>query len=212
MTGAAGWFDSDDAMRHTIAMRSRTHATDAHVERQEQRDAPDSGHERYVMPAHGASAATDGRVRAKQLRAVLGRLGATQAPTSGKQQASDSGARRGHTLVVEDVGEELVIRVAIDRGDAANDMPAMITQRNCERVGLTKRQFLELVRSGKIPGGPIPGTRIIAARLEDVLHVVSPRCVQGASPQPNSAAYRDDQGDVESVLADLGMRRRRRGR
>lgn len=76
-------------------------------------------------------------------------------------------------LQIEQGEREVVIRVRLDGGTA--NTPIAITQRNCHLVGLDKREFLELVRTGVIRGGRVPGRSIVMARVEDVLAVIRAR-------------------------------------
>lgn len=112
---------------------------------------------------------------------------------------------RRDAFQVEQHERELVIRVRLDSDASADSLGlAMVTQQNCEQLGLKRRQFLALVRAGIIKGGPLPGTRIIAAKVEDVLRVVEQASTAGAQQETNS-----DLDDVEHVLAAVGMQRRR---
>jgi hypothetical protein len=94
-------------------------------------------------------------------------------------------------------GKDVVIRVRLE-GPGSSALPAVITQANCAVVGLTSRQFLELVRDGVIPGGALPGRKIITALTEDVLAVVR------AAAKPHDPTDQDEEDAVNSVLTETG--------
>lgn len=113
-------------------------------------------------------------------------------------------------FVVDANDDEVVIRVRLDGARASDTAPAVITQRNCDSVGLTPRQFRELVRAGVIRGGRLPGTRTVAAKVEDVLRVVEQAAATSAKTE--LPPQHDGQDDVDAVLAAVGQQRRPGGR
>lgn len=146
---------------------------------------------------------------AGELRRALRKGGAT-APDSAQAQRPQQArppvrATRREAFQIEQHDRELLIRVRLDSSSGADSTgPAMVTQQNCEQIGLRRRQFLDLVRAGIIKGGRLPGTKIIAAKVEDVLRVVEQASATVERQETNS-----DLDDVEDVLAAVGMQRRR---
>jgi hypothetical protein len=123
------------------------------------------------------------------------------------QKSSLAAAHPHRAFRVEQNDREVVIRVKLDAAsdlDNAQCTPIVITQQNCHLVGLKRRQFLELVRNGTIKGARYPGTKIVAATTDEVLRVVE----QAGTAAP--ANRRDGaRGDVEDVLAAVGMQLRK---
>ena len=169
-----------------------------------------SSHNLFVWCA--AHAVPRRSATAGELRRGLRKGGATAADSPKSPRSREARppvqAKRSQAFQVEEHDRELLIRVRLDAGSGADSIgPAMVTQQNCEQIGLKRRQFIDLIRAGIIKGGRLPGTKIIAAKVEDVLRVVEQ--ASAAVEQQETTSNLDD---VEEVLAAVGMQRRRGSR
>jgi len=106
---------------------------------------------------------------------------------------------------------ELVVRITLD-GSTRAPAAAVITTRNCsDVVGLSPRQFRDLVGAGIIRGGRLPRSKAVVATLDDVLDAV--RRAAEASPTDAAARHATTSAvvdDADAVLDAAGVVRRRR--
>lgn len=98
----------------------------------------------------------------------------------------------------------LVIRLEVTGAPNTNNGPAVITARNCDAIGLSPRQFRDLIKARVIPGGPLPRSRVIAAALDDVLAAVR---AAAAADARAPAAPTSSMPDADAVLDAAGVAR-----
>lgn len=99
--------------------------------------------------------------------------------------------------------EEVILRLRLTRS-GSEARPAIITTRNCGLVGLSPRQFRDLVRTGVIRGGRLRGSKAVVATLDAVLDAVR---AAAAPAKTGDTPARTTCNDVDQILDAAGVER-----